>query len=154
MCIRDSDRGGQYPPDPVRPARPGRRRYPPTRQPVTPSRGRRRARDASTRVPECHLLPEGPLAVNRRPVDPLPRQVRARWLGGILDHADRGEIISSWHAQCAPTFMRLTRAPTTEELHDRPKDFVETAEGWPGRLPPAEKYVWKRPVRQQRVSHC
>lgn len=85
-------------------------------------------------------------ALPRREVDPNLLRLRERWLQDVLDRKlDRGEIISSWRAQFTPTFMQLTRPPTTDELLERPEDFLETPDGWLGRLPLAENYTWSRP---------
>jgi hypothetical protein len=79
----------------------------------------------------------------RQETDPDLLRLRDGWLRDVLARElARGEMISSWRALFAPTFMRLTRPPTTQELRDRPDDFAETPDGWLGRLPQAEKYAW------------
>ncbi len=79
----------------------------------------------------------------RREADPDLLRLREGWLRGVLvQRLACGDMISSWHALFAPSFMRLTRPPTTEELRDRPEDFAETPDGWLGRLPRAERYAW------------
>ena len=83
------------------------------------------------------------MRTTRRATDPDLLRLRDGWLRGVLARElARGEMISSWRALFAPTFMRLTRPPTTQELRDRPNDYAETPDGWLGRLPPAEKYDW------------
>ena len=79
----------------------------------------------------------------RREADPDLLRLREGWLRAVLvRQLTRGEMIASWCALFAPTFMPLTRPPATEELRDRPEDFMETPTGWFGRLPRAETYTW------------
>jgi hypothetical protein len=79
----------------------------------------------------------------RREPDSDLLRLREGWLReALVQQLARGEIISTWNALFAPSFMPLTRPPTTEELRDRPDDFAETPDGWLGRLPRAERYAW------------
>lgn len=78
-----------------------------------------------------------------RQPDPDLLGLREGWLRDILvQQLTRGEVIASWCALFAPTFMPLTRPSTTQEVRDRPEDFIKTPTGWFGRLPRAERYTW------------